>query len=129
MSACVRLKDGVVLAPLTPALIRLLAVIDQGARLLGRDLTVTCGREAHPPSDPHTLGAAIDLRAKDLPDGPAMALLQFLRAQLGAEFTVLYETPTKLTSALAPYAYVNPSATAVHVHMQVRKGFGPWPSA
>ncbi|WP_460292378.1 hypothetical protein, partial [Bacillus cereus] len=62
MTAVVRLKPGVKLDGLAPAGIRILAAIDAAAQVLKRDLTVTCGTEGHPPTDPHTCGEALDLR-------------------------------------------------------------------
>ena len=122
----VRVKDGVVLHPLTPALIRLLAVTDQAVRVLGRDLTVTCGREGHSVTDPHTRGEAIDIRTRDLPEGTIFTLVNWLRTALGPAWTVLYEVKEKPNGVLASMAYVNPDASAAHVHIQPRKNTS-WP--
>lgn len=126
MPVGVWIKDGVRIDPLTPALARLIAVVDDCARTLGRSLTITCGREGHPADDPHSRGAALDLRSSGLPDAILLTLHQQLRDRLGSAFTVLYEVKTKPAGVLGSIAYVNPDATAAHLHLQVRKGT-EWP--
>jgi hypothetical protein len=116
-----RFAPSVTLDPPTPAWARILAACDQAVRLLGRDLTVTCGREGHAQTDPHTRGSAIDVRTRDLPEATILTLYDFLKAQLGTAFTVLYEVKAKPNGVLAAIAYVNPDATAQHLHIQVRK--------
>jgi hypothetical protein len=122
----VQLKKGVVLEPLTPALIRLIGVTDQAVRILGRDLTITCGREGHIPNDPHTRGEAIDIRTRDLSPGATVTLYEWLKVTLGAAWTVLYEVREKPDGDLARIAYVNQGASAPHLHIQPRKGTR-WP--
>lgn len=122
----VQVKKGVVLHPITPALIRLIGVTDQAVRLLGRDLTITCGREGHAIGDPHTRGEAIDIRTRDLPEGTILTLFNWLKATLGSAWTVLYEVPERPHGVLASICYVNPSASAQHIHVQPRRGTS-WP--
>mgnify|MGYP007100068665 CR=1 FL=1 len=116
------------LTGLRAAGIRILAAVDSAAQLLKRDLTVTCGVEGHPPTDPHTQGAALDLRTKDFLECTVLALVAALKKTLGPDFTVLYEVPSKPLGVLASIAYVNPDATAPHVHVQLKRGFGPYPA-
>lgn len=121
---CVRVKDGVDLAPMTPTLVRLLGAVDMCARMMGIELTVTCGREAHPADDPHTEGRAIDVRANDLDPAMILRIVPYLKTILQqGEFTVLYEVPaTPVNGALKNLATVNPGATAPHFHLQSSKG-------
>ncbi len=128
MIPCVRFKDGVKLDPMTPALARILAALDIAARWRGHDLTVTCGREGHPLTDPHTRGQAIDVRVLDLSPDDVLKLFQYLRALLGDLFTILYEVPaTPVNGGLKNIATVNPKATAAHFHVQVSKHVGAYP--
>ena len=121
------LKAGVTLDGLSPAGIRILAACDGMAQTLKRDLTVTCGREGHQATDPHTLGSALDLSIKDMPEATVIAFVTGLRKALGPDFTVLAEFPAKPLGVLAAFTYVNPAATAPHVHAQLVRGFGPYP--
>ncbi len=103
--------------PMTPALARLVCALDMTARMQGFDLTVTCGREGHPPHDPHTLGAALDVRVSNL------AAYNYLRSVLGDLFYVQYEVAaTPVNGSLKNIAVVNPEATAPHFHCQAKKG-------
>lgn len=127
MPGVVFLKDGVKLDGLRPAGVRILSAIDNCARVLGLDLTVTCGLEAHGATDPHTLGNAIDLRASAFSAETIVKIKSFLEASLGTQFTVLYECAVKPEDPnLARVAYVNPHATAPHYHIQPVKG-SVWP--
>lgn len=123
----IRFKPGVKIDGLAPSGVRILAALDGAAQTLKRDLTVTCGREGHAVTDPHTQGAALDVRTKDLPEGTIIALVAALKKTLGTDFTVLYETPDRPLGVLAALAFVNPAALAPHLHIQLRRGFGPYP--
>ena len=68
----VSLKPGVVLDRLAPAAYVILDAIREASIRLGQELTVTCGNEAHPATDPHSIGEAIDVRSK--PFGPDLKL-------------------------------------------------------
>ena len=127
MTFAVRCLPSVVMTPRTPALDLLLSVLQQGAELLKRDLTVTCGREGHGPDDPHSKVQALDVRSRDLAEGQIVALYEFLRKTLGPKWTVLYEVPAKPKGFLAGIAYVNPKASAQHFHIQPVKGTS-WPT-
>lgn len=114
------LKDATVkLDPIAPAGGAILAALALAATTIKRDLTVTCGAEGHPPTDPHSRGEAYDARVAGLPEATIYALISSLKATLGPRFTVLYETPTKPMGILASMAYVNPHASAPHLHIQL----------
>lgn len=127
MTPVVRCLDSVKLDPMTPALVRLLSVLEQAAQTLKRDLVVTCGREGHAPTDPHSRGLALDVRTRDIADGPLIALLAFLRERLGPAWTVLYEVPVRPAGVRGQGAWVNPKASAEHCHIQPVKGTS-WPT-
>lgn len=127
----VRLKTGVSFPVLAPAGVRILAAVDAVSRQLATDLTITSGGEARgrKPTDPHSTGEAVDLSVSGLTPGQIVKLKAALEQQLGPAFTVLYETPSApLDTALAAVAYINPDATATHVHVQ-RKRATVWPPA
>jgi hypothetical protein len=108
--------------PLTPAGIRIVSALDSAAQRFKRDILVTCGREAHPPTDPHSRGEALDIRTLGWPEMAIVSVYNHLREHLGAAFTVLYEVKVKPNGVLGGIAYVNPDATAEHIHIQTRKG-------
>lgn len=123
MIPCVRFKSGVRVDPMTPALARIICNLDMAARIVGVELTVTCGRESHGAGDPHTLGKALDVRAADLTPEKIIQNYHYLQSVLGELFTVLYEVPTApVNGALNNIAYVNADATAPHFHIQLKKG-------
>jgi hypothetical protein len=119
----IRVKDGVSFRIGPPAGFRILGAIDAVARLVNRDLEITSGSDSHPPTDVHALGEAYDVSVHGF-DAPTIAAIRAgLANQLGNLFTVLYETPTKPTDIrLQVIAYVNPDATAPHLHIQRRNG-------
>src|SRR5678810_1000544 len=123
MIGCVRFKDGVRTDPMTPAVARIITALDIAARWRSHDLTVTCGREGHPASDPHTLGRALDVRVRDLTPDETIKLYTYLQSLLGDLFRVIYETPIQPTKI----AYVNAGATAPHFHIQVAKDQPEYP--
>lgn len=120
----VRPKPGVGFPVLAPAGIRILSALDIVCQVLGRDLVVTSGSESRgrKATDPHATGEAADLSVSGFTPGEIVRLKNLLEVELGAAFTVLYETPAKpLDTALAAVAYVNPAATATHIHIQRKK--------
>lgn len=118
-----RFAPGVTVGdPPTACQTRILAALDGAAGLLRHDLTVTCGREGHPLTDPHTRGLALDVRVQDLSEAQILALVDAVQQRLGAAFTVLYEIPVRPVGVLASIAYVNANATGPHCHVQLRKG-------
>jgi hypothetical protein len=108
--------------PLTPAGIRMVSALDSAAQRFKADIVVTCGREAHPPTDPHSLGKALDVRTLGWPEMRIVSVYNHLQEQLGPDFTVLYEVKVKPNGVRGGIAYVNPDATAEHFHLQVKKG-------
>jgi hypothetical protein len=124
MIGVVRFKAGVRITGCpSPAQARIIGELDTIARARSFDLLVTCGEEAHGPSDPHTLRLALDVRAEDFEPDDAIDVAARLRDGLGSRWTVLYESPTlPANPALASIAYVNPDATAPHFHVQPVKG-------
>lgn len=111
MTPVVRVKDGVRFDRIAPAGFRILASLDMATYRFGRDVTITSGTDSHPPDDPHTLGCAYDIRTSDLALDQVSELWDWLTRTLGSAFTVIMESPQS-----------NPSATAVHIHIQKRKG-------
>jgi hypothetical protein len=122
MTPCLLTKDGVQFGRIKPAGFKILAVLQAATFIFDRDLTITCGTEAHPPSDPHSTGEAYDVRALNMADATILALHNYLRQHLGDPFTVLYETPQKPAGVLASIAVVNPKASAPHFHIQRKAG-------
>ena len=118
----IRFKAGVTLAPPTACQSRILSALDRASGQLHHDLTITAGRDGHPLTDPHAKGLAFDVRALDLSEAQILTLHSALTWDLGPEFTVLYEVPSKPNGVLAQIAYVNPAATGAHVHVQLKKG-------
>jgi hypothetical protein len=121
------LKDGVVFSKMTPSLIRILAAVDAFAQAFVVDVVVTSAYRND--TGGHGRGEAVDLRVADWPDDLVAAAHKFLRVRLGEDFTVLYEV-TKLPTAapLREIAFVNPKATATHLHLQLRRDLaGAWP--
>lgn len=117
-----RPKAGVSFSVIAPAGGVILAALGMAAMSLKRDLTITCWAEGHAATDPHTLGEAADLSVRDMPEATILALVMGLRSTLGPKFTVLYEVPVKPHGVLASLAYVNPAASAAHLHIQRAKG-------
>jgi hypothetical protein len=122
MIPCLLTKEGVKFDRIRPAGFKILAVLQAATYIFDRDLVITCGTEAHPPSDPHSTGEAFDVRVANMPEATILALHNYLRQNLGDRFTVLYETPQKPAGVLASIAVVNPKATAPHFHIQRKAG-------
>lgn len=68
-------KPGVTLIP-DPAGARLLGSIERLARRWPSDLTVSCGSDSHPPTDPHSLGRAFDVRTHGMTDDEKRLLIR-----------------------------------------------------
>ena len=124
MIPCVRFKPTVILGEQpTPCQARLITAIDLCARLLGVELTLTCGREGHIVTDPHTRGLALDVSVANLAMDQIDKAYFYLRSVLGDLFTVLYEVPTEPADPrLKAIAFLNAQATAPHFHVQRKKG-------
>lgn len=129
MTPHLRLKPGASFPTLAPAGFRIIAALDTCAQRLGLTLTITSGSEhrGRAQTDPHMLGEAVDVRATDLPLLTIRALHNELCTLLGPAFTVLFEAPPHDSPpALADITYLNTKATAMHFHIQRRKGT-TWP--
>lgn len=117
----VRVRPGVKFDIIAPAGFRILAAIDSGSKYLGGDLWITSGTDSHA-AGRHLTGEAYDVSIKDLPTTVMLKLKRYLEQNLGERFTVLYEVPTLPDDpVLASIAFVNPDATAPHLHIQPRK--------
>lgn len=124
----IRFEPGVSTAGLAPGGVRILGALDGLSDVLGVDLTVTSVTDGNRlPTDPHPLGNAADARTFNLSEAQVLTGHKWLQGRLGPDFTVLYEVREKPTGVLGSIAYVNSKATGPHWHIQVRKGFGPWP--
>lgn len=125
MIPVLRSKLGTEFAVIAPGGFRILAALDGLSKVLGQDLIITAGTNDHTAPDPHALGEAIDISVRDLAPPQIARAKTYLEQALGTDrFTVLYEVPDQshLDPAIAMIAYVNPHATAPHIHIQVRKG-------
>lgn len=119
------MKSGVSLDGLAPAGARILSAIAEAAAVVGVDLTITNGTEGHGPTDPHTTGEAIDVRTAGLPTDVLVGLVLEVQQRLGTAFTVLYEVPSPSAvpdPRLLTVYYLNPGASASHLHIQRKKG-------
>lgn len=88
-------------------------------------ITISCGSNGHPPTDPHTTGEAYDFEVIYW----SLATLKTVVAAfdrawqtlgVSGRFTVLYERPTMPVDGFAgvPGLYINPEATGPHLHIQ-----------
>lgn len=123
------MNDGASLDGLQAAGLRILSSADTCARVLGVRIRITCGTEGHGPSDPHSRGVGLDFGTRDLTTDQILDFVQAMQTLLPRdEFTVLLETPAPFHDGrLASVQYVNPHATAPHLHVQLRKFLTVWP--
>ncbi|MCR4301781.1 MAG: hypothetical protein NUV51_09240, partial [Sulfuricaulis sp.] len=122
-------NDSVRFDPLTPCQALFLSILVQAAQVIRSSLVITSGREGHGADDPHSRGEALDVRVAGLTRSQLLKLLEILKVTLAiqGDFTVLYEVRAVPTDPeVAAVAYVNPHATAPHIHLQPRKGTR-WP--
>jgi hypothetical protein len=133
-------KPGAKVVELASAGVRILGAIDAAAHASGVAITITSGSEdrGRTPSDAHMTGEAFDVSVKDFNPRQTVAIYRFIRHYLGDAFTGLYEVPKRPTASgpsddddidahlLRSIAYVNPSATAPHFHIQRTKAT-TWP--
>lgn len=103
----------------------ILSAIQRASNMIGADLEITAGTNDHVAPDPHYTGEAYDVSVANLSDAELSALLVWLRSTLVADlFTVLFEAPEERLASDARQAlvdYVNPEASAPHVHIQRKK--------
>jgi hypothetical protein len=118
-----RVKPGVQFTVIAPAGFRLLGALDTVARRLKVDLTITCGTEAHPSTDPHSTGEAYDVRTHDLTDDQKRAVLRELLLELSDDQTA--DTPMIVSDGLGTRGFwgwiENPGMPAEHIHVQRRQ--------
>lgn len=130
MTPHVKFKPGAGIETIAPAGIRILAAIDQCARFLEIVVTITSGSEARGRSalDPHMTGEAFDISVHGFSYAVMRAMVRNMKSTLGAAFTVLLEGPPMSVTPpeLKDILYVNPKATALHIHIQ-RKKATTWP--
>lgn len=89
---------------------------------LGHSLVITAGTNGHT-SGRHPAGEALDVSVAGLTPQQVVRLYRLLQRALGKRFTVLYEVRTRPTDqVLRTIAWINPKATAPHLHLQVKKG-------
>ncbi len=117
-------KPGVRFDVIAPAGFRLLGAIERAARSSGRDLMVTCGTEAHPATDPHSLGEAFDLRTHGLTDLEKETLLRriLLDVSEGPLVDPLMDASGGIASRYFWGWIEHPGEPAEHLHVQRRKG-------
>lgn len=121
MRPVVYVKTGVKFDRILPAGFRLLSAIDQTSRRLGFPLTITCGTELHPPTDPHSTGEAYDVRSSGIPAPDKQRVLQEILACVsdGPD-----DPPTVIPEGLATRYFFgfleNPGKPNQHFHFQRR---------
>lgn len=119
----VHVKPGVRFDLITPGAVRMLGALDAVARIVGVDLTITSGTDSHPPTDVHARGLAYDVSVAGLTVDQILDIRHQLQVELGAGFTVLYESAvTPADARLQVIVYLDPHATAPHFHVQVKNG-------
>jgi hypothetical protein len=105
-------KDGVRVKRLTPALLRILTVVEAADRQFPEGMVITSVNDSrHADGSAHYRDEALDLRCNDRPRHVDLELCRFLEATLGPRFLVLYE---------------GAGTTNEHIHIQLRKG-AHWP--
>jgi hypothetical protein len=119
-----RVKPGVQFDPIAPAGFRILSALEQTARRLQLDLTITCGSEDHPPTDPQTLGAAYDVRTHGFTWDQKQAILREVLLELSDDPT--NDAPMLVGGGLGVnhfWGWVEaPGAAHEHFHIQRRRG-------
>lgn len=106
----VRVKEGVQFTKIAPAGFRILAAIDNVAKVFDADLFITsaCDGEHSGPNDPHHRGEAYDVRSHDFSFSDKQKLLQALAKQLDVNrFYCFLESP---------------ATDNEHFHIQIKKG-------
>lgn len=131
MTPHTRLKPGAGFPTLRPAGMRIIAAIDFAAARMGKVLTITSGseRRGRADTDPHMTGEAADVSVLGLMPMEIRNLHSMLMQILGDRFTVLLEAPPdQVPPSLSEIVYRNAKATAIHLHIQRKKGT-TWPPA
>lgn len=111
-------------ATIRPAGFRILAALNDVAKDWPQDIYLTCGTEAHPAGNPHTLGEAYDVRCHDLPTFEAKDAL--VRAIIGRLSEDSQDVPFRSSGGWAVrrfFGFVElPGNPNEHIHLQRRRG-------
>lgn len=118
-----RVKPGARFDRIDAAGFRLLGTLDRIAREVPYDLTISCGSDDHPPTDPHTLGRAYDVRTHDLTPDQRAYVLRAVLLDLQADAA---DAPLETSGGLATrhfFGWLEHAGEAnEHLHFQQRKG-------
>ena len=117
-------KAGVGFPVLRPAGFRILAALDGTCQELGISILITSGSEERGrlPTDPHMTGEGVDAGLVGFDTPMILAIRRTMQQRLGEQFTVLIESPHPVPDLdVARIMTINPSATAIHLHLQKRK--------
>ncbi len=116
-------KDGVRFDRIARAGARILGALDTVARTFGRDLTITCACEGHPPTDPHTLGEAYDVRTHDmLNEEVKLRILSSVMELLCEPGESTFHIAGGIASTHFWGWLEHPGTDAEHLHIQRRRG-------
>jgi len=119
----IRVRDGVEFARIAPAGFVILSAFHSATQVLHVDIWITCGTDSHAGGDPHPSGEAYDISVGAYSVDMVLELHTFLEKALGPLFTVLYESPRSPDDPrLRSIVWVNPGASAPHLHVQRKKG-------
>lgn len=123
MRAVIYVKTGVKFDRIAPAGFHILWALGQTARVLQRPLTITCGTEAHGPTDPHTLGEAYDVRSRKFPKPEQQRVV---REMLLALSDGPDDAPVETSGGWATRYFFGflerPGTAHEHIHVQRRRG-------
>jgi hypothetical protein len=126
MNGLIHVKDGVSFRIIASAGFRLLEAIQHTARRLNVDLTITCACEAHPPTDPHALGEAYDLRTHGFDDDQKRAILRELMLELRDDTVEGSDMPKPASNGLVTRQFFgwieHLGQPNEHIHVQRRHG-------
>lgn len=123
MRPCLYVKTGVKFDRIAPAGFHILWALGQTARVIKRPLTITCGTEDHPPTDPHSTGEAYDVRSRMI---PAADQQRIVREMLLALSDGPDDAPVETSGGLATKYFFgfleSPGTPHAHFHFQRRNG-------
>ena len=115
---------------LAPAGMRILSKLEAISEAVPDGLVLTSGSEARGRSatDPHSTGEAVDVSVRGMSPGQMRVIHKYLTNALGSGFTVLLEVPPayQVPAEIADIIYLSAGATAIHLHIQRKKGT-TWP--
>jgi hypothetical protein len=126
--ARVHTAPGVEFTTIAPAGFRLLSAIEQAARALGLDLTITsaCDGPHSGLVDPHHRGEAYDIRTHDIPPSKVAAVLDAIINACRDEDEGPALPVSSVTRSLATVRFFgfieDAGAPNEHLHVQLRRG-------